>query len=207
MASRSAPRRADASPIRASRNTSRHCAPRRWSTTRASRRSSVRCSRSCFASSSAAAIASPSPRSAAPSRSRSSGTPSSRRCPRILRADAFRPFIELLRANMARAGALRIDHAFALMRLFWVPRGARPDAGAYVAYPFDALLAVLKLESQRNRCLVVGEDLGTVPPGFREACAAAGVLSYRLLYFERGHDGTFTRPGDYPALALALAST
>jgi (1->4)-alpha-D-glucan 1-alpha-D-glucosylmutase len=127
--------------------------------------------------------------------------------PDRLREDALRPLIELLRANMARAGALRIDHAFALTRLYWVPAGRRPDQGAYVAYPFEALLAIVKLESQRNRCLVVGEDLGTVPSGFREACAEAGILSYRLLYFERADDDGFIEPAQYPALALAAAST
>jgi (1->4)-alpha-D-glucan 1-alpha-D-glucosylmutase len=127
--------------------------------------------------------------------------------PEHLRAEAYRSFIELLRANMARAGALRIDHVFGLMRLYWVPAGRAPTDGSYVAYPFDDLLGVLKLESQRNRCLVVGEDLGTVPDGFRERCAAAGLLSYRVLYFERRDDGGFTAPADYPALALATAST
>ncbi|HUA53230.1 MAG TPA: malto-oligosyltrehalose synthase, partial [Candidatus Sulfotelmatobacter sp.] len=120
---------------------------------------------------------------------------------------ACRPFVELLRANMVHAGALRIDHAFALMRLFWVPDGCTADAGAYVAYPLAVLLAVLKLESQRHRCLVIGEDLGTAPDGFRDACAAAGMLSYRLIYFEREADGGFTPPDRYPALALAAAST
>ncbi len=127
--------------------------------------------------------------------------------PDRLRADAYRPFIELLRANMARAGALRIDHAFALMRLFWVPVGRPAAEGAYVAYPGAELLAVLKLESQRNRCLVIGEDLGTAPPGFAAASADAGLLSYRLLYFERAPDGSFVAPADYPALALAAVST
>ena len=127
--------------------------------------------------------------------------------PDRLRDDALRPLIALLRANMARAGALRIDHAFALARLFWVPQGRPADQGAYVVYPFAMLLAAVKLESQRNRCLVIGEDLGTVPHGFREACAAAGVLSYRLLYFERDGDGDFIEPAHYPALALAAAST
>src|SRR5262249_55584831 len=109
--------------------------------------------------------------------------------------------------NMTRAGALRIDHAFALKRLFWVPDGRTAEAGTYVAYPFHELLAVLKLESQRNRCLVIGEDLGTAPEGFGAACAEAGVLSYRLLYFEREPDGGFKAPDHYPSLALAAAST
>ena len=127
--------------------------------------------------------------------------------PDRLTTDRFAAVIELLRANMAHAGALRIDHAFALMRLYWVPAGTPPALGAYVGYPFETLLAIIRLESWRHRCVVIGEDLGTVPAGFREACMAAGVLSYRLLYFERTEDGGFAAPADYPEWSLAAAST
>ena len=104
-----------------------------------------------------------------------------RRFPARLREAAYAPFIATLRANMHHAGALRIDHVMGLMRLFWVPRGAAPADGAYVHYPFADLLGILALESQRHRCLVIGEDLGTVPEDLRAALAQAGVLSYRLL--------------------------
>ncbi len=102
---------------------------------------------------------------------------------------AYAPFIATLRANMRHAGALRIDHVMGLMRLFWIPAGGTPEAGAYVAYPLDDLFGIVALESQRNRCLVIGEDLGTVPDAVREAMARYGALMYRLLYFEKEQDG------------------
>jgi (1->4)-alpha-D-glucan 1-alpha-D-glucosylmutase len=127
--------------------------------------------------------------------------------PRALRAAAYRPFIDALRANMRHAGALRIDHILGLKRLFWIPRDGGPKDGAYVGYPFAEMLGVVALESERNRCLVVGEDLGTVPAGFSETIQARGILSYRLLYFMRGQKGAFLRPAVWPRDALAQVST
>ncbi|MDT3706131.1 MAG: malto-oligosyltrehalose synthase [Thiobacillus sp.] len=127
--------------------------------------------------------------------------------PHQLTAAAYAPFIELLRANMHDAGALRLDHVMGLFRLFWVARGLPASEGAYVAYPFDDLLGILALESQRNRCLVVGEDLGTVPDEVRDALRPMGVLSNRLLYLERQDDGRMKPPRDYPVEAAAAVST
>jgi (1->4)-alpha-D-glucan 1-alpha-D-glucosylmutase len=127
--------------------------------------------------------------------------------PHRLTAAAYAPFIELLRANMRDAGALRLDHVMGLYRLFWVARGLPAAEGAYVAYPFDDLLGILALESQRNRCLVVGEDLGTVPDEVRDALAPMGVLSTRLLYFEREEDGRLKPPQAYPENAVAAVTT
>jgi (1->4)-alpha-D-glucan 1-alpha-D-glucosylmutase len=127
--------------------------------------------------------------------------------PQRLRAAAYAPFIATLRANMRHTGALRIDHVMGLMRLFWIPAQTSAQHGAYVHYPLDDLLGVLALESHRNRCAVIGEDLGTVPDAVREALGRAGVLSCRLLYFERWQDGEFKSPSDYPAQALVAAST
>ncbi|MBK8210438.1 MAG: 4-alpha-glucanotransferase [Rhodospirillales bacterium] len=126
--------------------------------------------------------------------------------PLTMRAQCYQPFIAMLRANMRHAGGLRIDHVMGLMHLFWIPMGGTPADGAYVKYPFDEMLAILALESQRHRCLVVGEDLGTVPEGFREKMAAANVLSYRVLYFEKEGD-RFRQPEEYPGLALACVTT
>ncbi|HEX3631104.1 MAG TPA: 4-alpha-glucanotransferase [Casimicrobiaceae bacterium] len=127
--------------------------------------------------------------------------------PQRLKAAGYAPFVTVLRAAMRHAGALRIDHVMALMRLFWVPEGAAAVDGAYVAYPFSELLGIVALESRRNRCLVIGEDLGTIGPGVRAALGAAGVLSYRPLYFERTNDAEFAPPERYPAQALVTVGT
>jgi (1->4)-alpha-D-glucan 1-alpha-D-glucosylmutase len=127
--------------------------------------------------------------------------------PERLRDAAYRPFIDILRANMKHAGALRIDHVMGLMRVFWVPAGMHATEGAYVHYPFEDLLGIVALESQRNQCLVIGEDLGTVPEGFRPRLADCGVLSYHPLIFERYPDGNFRLPADVAPQALVAVST
>lgn len=126
--------------------------------------------------------------------------------PDRLRADRYRYFIETLRASMRHAGALRIDHVMGLMRLFWIPENHTARAGSYVHYAMDEVLAIVVLESQRNRCMVIGEDLGTVAPEMQQAMADRDLLSYRLLYFERGV-GSFKSPADYPPSALVAVST
>jgi 4-alpha-glucanotransferase len=95
----------------------------------------------------------------------------------------------------------------ALARLFWMPRGRPPAEGAYQRYELDEMTAVVTLESVRAKCLVIGEDLGTVPDGFRERMLAAGIFSYRLLLFEREFEGTFRPPDAFPPLALASVGT
>lgn len=124
-----------------------------------------------------------------------------------MRETAYASIRECLQANMRAAGAVRIDHILGFMRLFWVPEAAGAADGAYVRYPLDDLLAIVNLESEAHRCLVIGEDLGTVPDGLREALLSAGILSYRLLYFEHETDGSFRKPKDWPRQALAAAST
>lgn len=127
--------------------------------------------------------------------------------PHRLTDAAYAPFISTLRANMRHCGALRIDHVMSLMRLFWVPAEASAAEGAYVSYPFDDLLGILALESQRNHCLVIGEDLGTVPDGLRPRLKALGVLSYRPLFFARNDNSDFLPPGAYPDQALVSIGT
>ena len=127
--------------------------------------------------------------------------------PVALRESGYACFIGLLRENMRHAGAVRLDHVMALQRQFWIPAGLTPEAGAYVFYPSEDLLGILALESRRNRCLVVGEDLGTVPGGLRERLAEAGILSYRVLYFEKDNTGAFALPTEYPRQALVTVST
>ncbi len=127
--------------------------------------------------------------------------------PDRLRAQGYRFFIETLRENMRDAGALRIDHVMGLMRLFWIPPDKTAADGAYVHYALDEMLAIVALESERNRCMVIGEDLGTVADQMRAALARYEVLSYRLLYFERGEGGVFKPSAEYPRDALVAVST
>lgn len=127
--------------------------------------------------------------------------------PLKLRAGRYRLFIELLRKTMQYGGAIRLDHVMALVRLFWIPRGFPAAEGTYVAYPADELLGILALESVRHRAMVVGEDLGTVPAEIRDKLAAYGVLSYRVLWFEREHDGAVKRPPAWPTRAAAVVTT
>jgi 4-alpha-glucanotransferase len=127
--------------------------------------------------------------------------------PHALREGAYAGFIDLVRANMRHAGGLRIDHVMALQHLYWIPKGRPPSEGAYVSYPMEDLIGILALESQRHGCLVVGEDLGTVPEGFRERMEAAGILSYRIVFFEFDEEGAFISPEAYPALALATSGS
>ena len=127
--------------------------------------------------------------------------------PHRLRETAYAPFIAVLRANMRHCGALRIDHVMGLMRLFWVPAGLSPGQGAYVSYPLEDMLGIVALESQRNRCMVVGEDLGTVPEGLRPRLAMTRLLSYRPFLFERTAEGGFKPSAEYPRQALVAVST
>jgi 4-alpha-glucanotransferase len=121
--------------------------------------------------------------------------------PHRLRAEGYGPFIETIRGALRHGRGLRIDHVMGLFRLFWVPRGLEPAQGGYVRYAADELLAVVALESQRAGAMVVGEDLGTVESGVRERLAAAGILSYRVVWFEDDP------PARYPELAMAAITT
>ena len=129
--------------------------------------------------------------------------------PRHLEDSAYADYVMTLRANMHASGALRIDHVIGLMRLFWVPDGATPKDGAFVRYPLHDLLAILALESTRASCVVIGEDLGTVPDELRAALHESGLLSYRVLYFAKHWHGdhSFLSPDEFPAQALVTVST
>jgi 4-alpha-glucanotransferase len=121
--------------------------------------------------------------------------------------DGYCLFAESIRKNCRHGGALRIDHVMRFFRLYWIPDGMEATEGTYVRDRFEALLSILALESVRNRVIVIGEDLGTVPDEAREVLHRFGILSYRLLYFEQGHDGRFRPPEEYPRDALVSATT
>lgn len=127
--------------------------------------------------------------------------------PRALVQRAYEPFITMIRANMRHAGALRLDHAFQLTRLYWVPLGNPATAGGYVRYPFEDLVDILALETHRNQCLLVAEDLGTIPPGFRERMIDSDALSFRVLHRQRGPERCYLPPAEYPAMAAATCAT
>ncbi|PSS57713.1 4-alpha-glucanotransferase [Pseudomonas sp. BBP2017] len=127
--------------------------------------------------------------------------------PEGLRRNGYRAFIEMLRANFAHAGGLRIDHVMGLQRLWLVPQGAHASEGAYLYYPLDDLLRLLCLESVRHQAIVLGEDLGTVPEGLREKLAQRAILGMRVLQFEQERPGHFKPILDWPDHALATSST
>ncbi|MBD9484085.1 4-alpha-glucanotransferase [Pseudomonas sp. PDM14] len=126
--------------------------------------------------------------------------------PTGLQQHGFRAFIEMLQANLAHAGGIRIDHVMGLKRLWVIPQGASSDAGAYLNYPLTDLLRLLALESWRHRALVIGEDLGTVPEGLREELARRNILGMRVLLFEQQH-GRFIPAQHWPRDALAISTT
>ncbi len=123
------------------------------------------------------------------------------------RADGYRLFAETIRKAARHGGALRIDHVMRLFRLYWIPDGYDATEGAYVRDYHQDLLGVLALESHRNKAMIVGEDLGTIEPYMREALDAAGVLSYRLFYFEKRGDGSMQPAAAYPDRALVSSTT
>lgn len=118
----------------------------------------------------------------------------------------YRYFIESIRCASRSAGTIRLDHVMRLARLYWIPDGMSARDGAYVRDNFEDLLRILALESQRGRLVVVGEDLGTVPDYFRNALDAFGILSYRLILFERNGDN-FRDPSEFPQQAIAAFTT
>ena len=117
----------------------------------------------------------------------------------------YTPLIRMVRRAMDGAGALRIDHVLGLERQFWHPLSGAP--AAYVGFPGDILRAILALESRRSRTLVIGEDLGTVPEGFRDRMAARSIYGTRIFYFEWDGKGGFKPPEDYTQSALASVTS
>ena len=126
--------------------------------------------------------------------------------PLMLKHTGYEKFAHLLRENMRLYGVLRIDHVMALCRLWWVLNGKTADFGAYVHYDAEVMFAILALESQRNRCVIIGEDLGTVPDQARYLLNRYQVFSYKVMYFSKGWNG-FQLPEEYPEQAITVIST
>ncbi|MGN0905035.1 MAG: 4-alpha-glucanotransferase [Alphaproteobacteria bacterium] len=134
--------------------------------------------------------------------------------PKALKETGYAPFVEMLRNNMKTAGCTRLDHVLQLARLYMIPEGKSAKEGAFVYYPVDELMAVAALESHRNKCMLIGEDLGQLPDGFQDKLMDHGILSYRVLPFERewgyqngGSNNAFRHPEEYPLYSTAAPST
>lgn len=127
--------------------------------------------------------------------------------PVAMQEQGYKPLIKALRSNMQYAGALRIDHILGLMRQYWVAPGMKADEGIYITFPLDDILRIIALESRRENCVVIGEDLGTVPAGFSDIMNSAGLLSYKVLYFETWESGLFKRPEEYSEYSMVTVST
>ncbi|MCX8027697.1 MAG: 4-alpha-glucanotransferase [Thermodesulfovibrionales bacterium] len=129
-------------------------------------------------------------------------------CPNKLMESAYEPLIRYIKENMRYAGAIRIDHALGIFRMFWIPQGRKPAEGVYVEYPFDDILRIISLESHLNKTIVIAEDLGTITDQARKSLKQYKMLSYRLLYFERKYpDVAFKMPEDYPEISISSVTT
>ena len=127
--------------------------------------------------------------------------------PVALQQQGYQPLVKALRSSMQYAGALRIDHILGLMRQYWVAPGMEANEGVYISFPWDDILRIIALESRRNNCVVIGEDLGNVPEGFSETIQNAGLLSFKVLFFERWESGLFKRPDNFPVQSVVTVAT
>ena len=134
--------------------------------------------------------------------------------PIALRQEGYEPYRKILEANMKFAGCTRIDHVLQLQRLYMIPEGKSPKEGAFIYYNSDELMAIVALESHRNKTMVIGEDLGVIPEGFRPKLEDFGILSYRVLPFERemgfengSGNNAMRHPEEYPLRSVCATST
>ena len=117
----------------------------------------------------------------------------------------YQAFRTILARNMRHCGILRIDHVLGLNRSFWIPDDGSP--GGYIKQNFDTLLALVRIEAQRNQTVVIGEDLGLVPNGFRKSLAKSGLYSYSVLQYEKTRSGSFRKPARLQRNSLACFGT
>jgi 4-alpha-glucanotransferase len=123
------------------------------------------------------------------------------------RSSGYELFLKQLQASCKHGGSLRIDHVMQIHHLFWIPPGGKAAEGVYVKDNEQDLLNLLALSSSQNQTIIVGEDLGTLPPNFRETLMSRGVFSYRLFYFERDQAGNLLNHWEYPRSALVSVTT
>lgn len=126
--------------------------------------------------------------------------------PERCRDEAYAYVIASLRHHMRHAAYLRADHVMALHRLFWIPTGATPADGVYVTYNADEMWAILCLESHRNHCRVVGENLGTVPKAVNDRMVRHDVGQLYVVQYELNPDAK-TPLRDIPANSAASINT
>jgi 4-alpha-glucanotransferase len=127
--------------------------------------------------------------------------------PDRLAESGYAAYRDMVRATLRHAGGVRIDHVLGLFRLWWIPAGSSPRDGTYVRYDAEAMLGILALEAHRAGAIVVGEDLGTIPPGVRDSLAQRCILGSTVLWFERGDDGTPNPPEQWREFSLATVAT
>lgn len=127
--------------------------------------------------------------------------------PIALQKQGYQPLVKALRSSMQYAGAIRIDHILGLMRQYWIAPNMTANEGVYISFPFDDILRIIALESRRNNCVVIGEDLGNVPKGFSETIQNAGLLSFKVMFFERWESGLFKRPENFPVQSIVTVAT
>lgn len=127
--------------------------------------------------------------------------------PNNLRATRYKEYINLYRSNMRSCGALRIDHAAGINRYWVVPPGKDATDGVYIKNNLNDILGIIALESMRNKCLIIAEDLGTIPPELRRGLKESCMYSYKLFFGERAWDGGYIAPRDYEPIAMSALTT
>ncbi|NEG70556.1 4-alpha-glucanotransferase [Bifidobacterium sp. BRDM6] len=132
--------------------------------------------------------------------------------PNYMQATGYQVYREMVHNMFSHAGAIRIDHVLGLFRLWWIPAGEGPRNGAYVAYNYEAMLAILTIEATRANGMVIGEDLGTVPDYVSRVLAEHGVLGATVEWFARVNNSSvagdpYADPSTYRKYSLASVTT
>ena len=127
--------------------------------------------------------------------------------PRYMQCHGWEPLRGIIRSALRDCGALRIDHLMGLLRLWWIPQGAKPNEGTYVRYNHEATVGILLLEATRAGAILIGEDLGTVEDWVRDYMVSRGIFGTSVLWFEKNPDNTFRQPDQYREMCMAAVNT